>query len=66
MTAFLAAPEVPMTDKPTIQADTKNKFNRQNQSAEDRKAADNPRQGEPAVEPTKETQQDKPVTEPGK
>jgi hypothetical protein len=32
-----------------------NKFNEQNKGTEERKAADNPRQGEPAKEPTTET-----------
>jgi hypothetical protein len=54
-----------MTDKPNTQSD-KNKFNQQNQKAEERKAADNPRQGEATIEPTAVTQQDKPVTEPAK
>ena len=52
-----------MTDKPTTQSGKPNKFNQQNRNAEERKAVDNPRQGEPAKEPTTETQKDKQVTE---
>jgi hypothetical protein len=52
-----------MTDKPTEQSGKPNKFNQQNQSTEERKAVDNPRQAEPVIEPTTETQKDKQITE---
>lgn len=47
-----------MGDKNNNQSGKPNKFNEQNKQAEERKAADNPRQGQPATEPRQQTTQD--------
>lgn len=43
-----------MADENKTQSGKPNKFNEQNKGTEERKAADNPRQGEPTSEPTTE------------
>lgn len=56
--------EVHMSDTKQGQSGKPNKFSQQNQHAEERKAADTPRRGEPAQEPrTDETTNDKQKTE---